>query len=128
MEEEVKELDGEESEDKKEKKYCEKQNCNKKKAKEQCAKFCGACGQAGLMEEEVKELDGEDEETNDLKQAPMMCAQDVEECEDGSSVGRDPYNNCDFKPCPDVQKGKSKKCEDKKEKKYCEKQNCNKKK
>ena len=29
-----------------------------------------------------------------------VCAQDVQQCPDGSYVARDPANNCNFKPCP----------------------------
>ena len=29
------------------------------------------------------------------------CAADVMECDDGSFVGRDPNNGCDFSPCPE---------------------------
>lgn len=27
----------------------------------------------------------------------------VKICPDGSSVGRDPHNNCEFRPCPDIE-------------------------
>ena len=30
----------------------------------------------------------------------VMCTQDALQCEDGSAVGRDPENNCEFRPCP----------------------------
>ncbi len=30
----------------------------------------------------------------------VVCAKDAKLCPDGSSVGRDPYNNCEFEPCP----------------------------
>ncbi len=30
----------------------------------------------------------------------VVCAKDAKLCSDGTSVGRDPYNNCEFKPCP----------------------------
>ncbi len=30
----------------------------------------------------------------------VVCTQDAKLCPDGSSVGRDSYNNCEFKPCP----------------------------
>jgi len=31
----------------------------------------------------------------------VFCPQDVRQCPDGSWVGRDPNNNCQFRPCPD---------------------------
>ncbi len=31
---------------------------------------------------------------------PQMCAQDVQECADGSFVARDPANSCEFRACP----------------------------
>jgi hypothetical protein len=31
---------------------------------------------------------------------PRVCTQDARMCADGSSVGRDPNNNCEFRPCP----------------------------
>jgi hypothetical protein len=30
----------------------------------------------------------------------VVCTADVQECADGSFVGRDPLNNCEFKECP----------------------------
>ena len=30
----------------------------------------------------------------------VPCALDAKICPDGTSVGRDAYNNCEFKPCP----------------------------
>jgi len=30
----------------------------------------------------------------------VVCAQDAKLCPDGTSVGRDSYNNCEFEPCP----------------------------
>ncbi len=35
-----------------------------------------------------------------IKGSGKVCAQDVQECPDGSFVGRDPAKNCQFKPCP----------------------------
>lgn len=29
----------------------------------------------------------------------VVCAQDIKKCSDGSDVGRDPNNNCEFFPC-----------------------------
>ena len=31
----------------------------------------------------------------------IVCTADVYECPDGSFVGRDPMNNCEFKECSD---------------------------
>lgn len=31
----------------------------------------------------------------------VYCTQDVKQCPDGSYVGRNPANNCNFYPCPD---------------------------
>lgn len=31
---------------------------------------------------------------------PILCTEDAKLCPDGSSVGRDADNNCEFKPCP----------------------------
>ncbi len=31
---------------------------------------------------------------------PIACTMDAKLCPDGSYVGRDPQNNCEFKPCP----------------------------
>ena len=33
--------------------------------------------------------------------APVHCTADAKKCPDGSSVGRDSNNNCEFHPCPD---------------------------
>ncbi len=30
----------------------------------------------------------------------VLCTDEVQECPDGSFVGRDTYNNCAFKECP----------------------------
>ncbi|MBI3334843.1 hypothetical protein HYZ97_05125 [Candidatus Pacearchaeota archaeon] len=30
----------------------------------------------------------------------IYCTQEVQECPDGSFVGRDPARNCSFRPCP----------------------------
>jgi hypothetical protein len=30
----------------------------------------------------------------------IACTQDAKICPDGTGVGRDPTNNCEFKPCP----------------------------
>lgn len=30
----------------------------------------------------------------------VYCAQDVQQCADGSYVARDPNNGCQFRPCP----------------------------
>lgn len=32
---------------------------------------------------------------------PRVCTMEAMECDDGSFVGRDPYNGCDFSPCPE---------------------------
>jgi len=39
---------------------------------------------------------------NDQKKSkePIFCPADQQECPDGSSVSRDPNNNCQFFPCP----------------------------
>jgi len=31
---------------------------------------------------------------------PRACTEEAKRCQDGSYVGRDPYNNCEFRPCP----------------------------
>ena len=33
---------------------------------------------------------------------PIFCTQDVQECPDGSYVGRNPDNNCEFFACPEA--------------------------
>jgi hypothetical protein len=33
---------------------------------------------------------------------PQACTEEAFICPDGSAVGRDPNNNCEFPPCPDV--------------------------
>jgi hypothetical protein len=33
---------------------------------------------------------------------PQACTKEAFICPDGSAVGRDPNNNCEFPPCPDV--------------------------
>ena len=33
-------------------------------------------------------------------EAATSCTDDVKQCSDGSYVGRDPNNNCEFRPCP----------------------------
>lgn len=37
---------------------------------------------------------------SDAKRCPLSCAEDVQTCSDGTLVSRDPYNNCEFPPCP----------------------------
>ena len=46
---------------------------------------------------------------------PILCTEDAKLCPDGSSVGRDADNNCEFKPCPspDEKKQPEVKTEDK---------------
>merc|ERR1719213_1010739 len=34
------------------------------------------------------------------KDEDIMCAQDIQECSDGSFVSRDPANGCEFPACP----------------------------
>lgn len=34
----------------------------------------------------------------------IACTQDAKICPDGTGVGRDPANNCEFKPCPGEKK------------------------
>ena len=31
---------------------------------------------------------------------PVACTQEVKGCADGSTVARDPQNNCEYRPCP----------------------------
>lgn len=31
---------------------------------------------------------------------PKACTKDAKVCPDGSGIGRDPYNNCEWQPCP----------------------------
>lgn len=33
--------------------------------------------------------------------APKACTMEAKLCPDGSSVGRNPDNNCEFDPCPE---------------------------
>ncbi len=35
----------------------------------------------------------------------LVCAKDAKKCRDGTSVGRDPKNNCEFFPCKCPVKG-----------------------
>jgi hypothetical protein len=37
-----------------------------------------------------------------LTECPIVCAQDVEDCDCGDFVSRDPENNCEFPACPEV--------------------------
>ena len=37
--------------------------------------------------------------------APKACTMDAKVCPDGSAVGRDGGNNCEFFPCPEVSSG-----------------------
>jgi hypothetical protein len=34
------------------------------------------------------------------KRTEVVCTMEVKACPDGSHVGRDPANNCAFRPCP----------------------------
>ncbi|MBN2459286.1 DUF333 domain-containing protein [Candidatus Woesearchaeota archaeon] len=36
----------------------------------------------------------------EIKEEAIACTEDAKVCPDGSAVGRDPYNNCEFFPCP----------------------------
>ncbi len=47
--------------------------------------------------ENVKGGAEETQEQNQLEQ--IFCTADVQECPDGSFVGRNPLNNCEFKEC-----------------------------
>ncbi|MEM0359842.1 MAG: hypothetical protein QXK06_00715 [Candidatus Diapherotrites archaeon] len=58
--------------------------------------FCGTYMYYGLQTFKTKE----ECETALKKTQPLNCTQDVKKCDDGSYVSRDPYNNCEFKPCP----------------------------
>ncbi|MEP7103373.1 MAG: hypothetical protein ABI721_01525 [Candidatus Dojkabacteria bacterium] len=37
---------------------------------------------------------------NPKSTGPIACTLEAKMCPDGSAVGRDPLNNCEFKPCP----------------------------
>ena len=39
-------------------------------------------------------------EINISEDEPVYCTMDVKMCSDGSYVGRDPGNNCEFYDCP----------------------------
>ena len=34
---------------------------------------------------------------------PIFCTEDLKTCPDGTSVGRNPGNNCEFDPCPKIE-------------------------
>ncbi len=38
-----------------------------------------------------------------MQQEPVACTADAKICPDGSAVGRNPENNCEFDPCPSFQ-------------------------
>lgn len=40
---------------------------------------------------------------NSEQEEAVFCTQDVKECPDGSYVGRDPQNNCEFFSCPEAE-------------------------
>jgi hypothetical protein len=54
-----------------------------------------------LNEESTNEL--ADEQENTSEDDLIMCAMDVQECPDGSFVARNPEDNCNFYPCPEVE-------------------------
>ena len=47
-----------------------------------------------LIRSDVEEIRDED--------GLAACTRDLRTCDDGSSVGRDPQNNCEFYECPDA--------------------------
>ncbi|MBI5002469.1 hypothetical protein HZC31_03730 [Candidatus Woesearchaeota archaeon] len=46
-----------------------------------------SCSQTEFTKEELEQI---------------VCTADVSECPDGSFVGRDPMNNCEFKECKET--------------------------
>lgn len=57
--------------------------------------YCGGCRAICCPEIKVENQGT----TRDL--SPIVCAQDVQECSDGSWVSRDPERFCQFEPCPE---------------------------
>ena len=63
---------------------------NKKNADGDMAQYARPGVEKNLKEEVEKELPSEEK----------FCTQEAKECPDGNFVGRDPDNNCQFRPCP----------------------------
>ncbi|MDD9966114.1 MAG: BPTI/Kunitz domain-containing protein [Myxococcales bacterium] len=68
---------------------CQNATCNADPSATCQADYCGGC-HALFFDER-----GERVECN------IFCTQDAKVCPDGTAVGRDPQNNCEFFPCPD---------------------------
>lgn len=64
-------------------------------------------GGQNWLQEKNKDTPGEGEELGDQN----FCAMDAKECPDGSFVGRNADNNCEFDPCPGEDIKKSSKTE-----------------
>ena len=89
---------------------CKKQNCKSiknKKKKKKCVKRCRKifCKKEEKNESEESKNNEDNKSTVDLnspssQMSTNVCQQDAKMCPDGSSVGRDPGNNCEFKSCP----------------------------
>ena len=60
--------------------------------------FLAACAQDAMLDDE-EQLQ---EEIPDEEPERILCPADVMECPDGSYVSRNPENNCEFAPCPDI--------------------------
>ena len=65
--------------------------------------FLSACSKP-VQEEDITRDDGVKVEKPVTK--PMACTKDARQCPDGRVVGRDPYNNCEFKPCEELKEKK----------------------
>ena len=48
----------------------------------------------------VPEIEEPKEGNESNESEEIFCTMDAKECPDGSFVGRDPENNCEFNPCP----------------------------
>ncbi len=53
-----------------------------------------------MMQKNIFNLPSGNESNNTGNAGGTVCAQDVNQCADGSFVGRNPNNNCEFYACP----------------------------
>lgn len=67
---------------------CTRKACNRRRPAK-----CLKCGKGYSLNADTNEC-----ELGAVK--PVVCTQEVKQCDDGSFVGRDSLNGCAFKPCP----------------------------
>merc|ERR1712038_491197 len=84
-----------------------------------CATFFEGCDAKGATVCSLK-IEYVEEESKEEPE-PMACTRELMQCPDGSMVGRDSMNNCEFTPCPEVESEES---EESEEEALCSEDDC----